>query len=720
MAADRTLTTPFEGGIYAGQTFSGAPHGIGKVRWPMPRPGSAIFFDGAFRHGLRQGPGRQLLASGQEYVGLFEANTPSGSGISSFPDGSYVRGSHAAGTLDGICEWSLQVGAGGEYRGAWQDGRPHGSGTRLFATGDRFEGNLVGGLRNGGGSFTWSSGETFAGSYVGDVRDGVGIYTWPDGSMYAGQFADSCRNGHGVFTYPNGDRFEGNYKLDQRQGPGVFTFANGLVDAGQWRGTKLVRVDEQAHPRQKHGPLLTASLAFLSAALEGDSKKLQLLLDGGLVHPNVVNRRGETALSLAIKGRHFHVIALLLSNGVSASVAGDDDRLPLLLLFEMPNVPKCELRSLCERLLLHGASPNCSTTTIAAPLYHACQALDGDLVSMLLQYGADPNYAGQHQQPASALHALLAGTSDDNVVQAMPLMHALIQAGADPNLLDSAHNTPLHLVAHLKSCQAAFLASRLIEGGARTHTALDMAPPLSIAVAQGAHPDLVACLLRHDPASLEQCQQAENLTTLHQLVAGNCSGNGQRSAELLALLVDANADCTALTSSGASIVDALQRALFFRDAPEQRQQSMTAALLSSLRRMILSAKHGGPPGICFQCGRAEGLTVHPCPGCELVQFCSERCKRLAQVTHHKCRFRASAVPVTAQPLHWSPSRQPTTRVGIAVGQKRPPMTLYARTDLDKTLTLPRIAPVNYLERKKAPLPKHNPQSRVKTQGKCAG
>ena len=111
-------------------------------------------------------------------------------------------------------------------------------------------------------------------------------------------------------------------------------------------------------------------------------------------------------------------------------------------------------------------------------------------------------------------------------------------------------------------------------------------------------------------------------------------------------------------------MDALERSHVFQTAPEELQQTLQQHVLSAVRRRV---RPQTAASVCFECGRANGLALRPCPVCQRVYFCSERCKRLAQSTHHRCQ--GGDRPLSA--LHWAPRGRPHTRAGVPAQASRP-------------------------------------------------
>ena len=51
----------------------------------------------------------------------------------------------------------------------------------------------------GYGTYTWVDGNKYEGDVVNGIRIGKGIYTWPNGYKYEGDFINGIRTGMGMY-----------------------------------------------------------------------------------------------------------------------------------------------------------------------------------------------------------------------------------------------------------------------------------------------------------------------------------------------------------------------------------------------------------------------------------------------------------------------------------------------------------------------------------------
>ena len=106
-------------------------------------------------------------------------------------------------------------------------------------TGDRYEGDFIGGERTGQGTYTWHNGERYEGTFEGDQLQGTGKFFWPDGRHYEGTFVAGKKSGTGTFEWPNGNRYVGPFANDAREGLGVFYWRDGTVYEGTFARNKM-------------------------------------------------------------------------------------------------------------------------------------------------------------------------------------------------------------------------------------------------------------------------------------------------------------------------------------------------------------------------------------------------------------------------------------------------------------------------------------------------
>lgn len=104
----------------------------------------------------------------------------------------------------------------------------------LLPTGDRYEGELAGGLLQGAGSLVSHSGETYVGSFVEGLYQGQGELTFPSGDLFRGNFDQGKPSGQGVMEFANGNRYEGGWQAWLFDGEGLYEGNDGAVYEGDF------------------------------------------------------------------------------------------------------------------------------------------------------------------------------------------------------------------------------------------------------------------------------------------------------------------------------------------------------------------------------------------------------------------------------------------------------------------------------------------------------
>jgi hypothetical protein len=104
-----------------------------------------------------------------------------------------------------------------EYIGPVRNGQPHGRGTAVYPTGDRYEGDFVEGKMEGRGVYTWPSGARYEGDWLAGEMHGQGTYRFRTGRVYVGELRDSKMHGYGrEYDTDGGLLYEGQWRNGQR------------------------------------------------------------------------------------------------------------------------------------------------------------------------------------------------------------------------------------------------------------------------------------------------------------------------------------------------------------------------------------------------------------------------------------------------------------------------------------------------------------------------
>ena len=125
--------------------------------------------------------------------------------------------------------------------------------------------------------------------------------------------------------------------------------------------------------------------ALIHAAMEHHTGVVAALLEWG-ADANARNDAGETALAHAARANDAPMARILLDHGADVDARDDKGNTALMYAAEKDG----EGREMCAVLLSRGANPNASNDFDATALMYAARSGQIDLVTMLLQYGADP------------------------------------------------------------------------------------------------------------------------------------------------------------------------------------------------------------------------------------------------------------------------------------------------------------------------------------------
>ena len=261
---------------YSGGWAHGARHGHGRQVDP---DGSS--YEGEYHRGFREGRGVETLApSGEVYSGEFLAGRRHGDGELTRPDGWSFRGTFAAGVQRGEGVLSLGATDGdsyahprarqraegtageprhtslrrrcGEVRGAgFLDGELHGHGTRTYANGDVYTGELDRATPCGTGIVRYADGRTLEGTFVDGKAEGEAALTSASGDRYHGSVVASEPSGFGEWTSAtDGSVYVGEFRHGLREGRGRLELPDGGASEGEWSHGEL---DGQAEVRRADG-----------------------------------------------------------------------------------------------------------------------------------------------------------------------------------------------------------------------------------------------------------------------------------------------------------------------------------------------------------------------------------------------------------------------------------------------------------------------------------
>ena len=114
----------------------------------------------------------------------------------------------------------------------------NGTGTMVFATGHKYNGEFKNGVRHGNGEMFLPGDRKIVGVWKNN-EIAEGIYTQPNGTVYEGQWKYRERNGRGKLTLPDGRKYIGDFKSGQRHGQGTMIYPDGRKYVGSFEyGTR--------------------------------------------------------------------------------------------------------------------------------------------------------------------------------------------------------------------------------------------------------------------------------------------------------------------------------------------------------------------------------------------------------------------------------------------------------------------------------------------------
>ncbi len=115
---------------------------------------------------------------------------------------------------------------------------------------------VQGNCHNGNGKFQFDNGDNYKGQWQEGKPHGTGRYEFPDGAYYNGEFKTGKFHGNGTFVWKDKTKYEGNFKEGQRDGFGKFTWANGDTYYGHWAGDAIVDTEVQTVSEVQEKPTI--------------------------------------------------------------------------------------------------------------------------------------------------------------------------------------------------------------------------------------------------------------------------------------------------------------------------------------------------------------------------------------------------------------------------------------------------------------------------------
>jgi len=132
-------------------------------------------------------------------------------------------------------------------------GKPHGFGTLIYHSGEKFIGNFVHGVKSGEGTHTLPNGDIFQGLFADNELNGEG--TWEsNGDIIHGHFTDGSLHGQAIEKDITSGKihFEGQYKKNERDGPAMIHMDDGGRYEVQYERGKITGDGVYLFPDHKH------------------------------------------------------------------------------------------------------------------------------------------------------------------------------------------------------------------------------------------------------------------------------------------------------------------------------------------------------------------------------------------------------------------------------------------------------------------------------------
>jgi hypothetical protein len=140
--------------------------------------------------------------------------------------------------------------SGARYEGEFRAGKANGQGSLFFSNGNRYTGAWVEQYREGKGILNYVNGDKYLGDFKRSKLAGQGSLIFATGGRYEGQFSEDQPNGKGIYIFSNKDRYEGDFKDGKMNGKGTLKKADGTTLAGNWLNDAFI-ADENIPATQK-------------------------------------------------------------------------------------------------------------------------------------------------------------------------------------------------------------------------------------------------------------------------------------------------------------------------------------------------------------------------------------------------------------------------------------------------------------------------------------
>jgi len=116
---------------------------------------------------------------------------------------------------------------------------------KSYERGERYEGQMIKGLKHGQGFYTWQDGTVYIGNWHNDLEHGYGEKLFANGDVYRGYWKNGAFDAQGTYTWKDGEIYEGQWQDGFEHGFGTRTSSNGVETRGFWTYGELVHSVDQ-------------------------------------------------------------------------------------------------------------------------------------------------------------------------------------------------------------------------------------------------------------------------------------------------------------------------------------------------------------------------------------------------------------------------------------------------------------------------------------------
>ncbi|KAL7059439.1 hypothetical protein AAHC03_013314 [Spirometra sp. Aus1] len=253
------------GNTYEGDLCNLMMHGSGRYTWTT----LSAFYVGVFQYNQVTGSGILVWRNGSCYIGDLKRGCRDGYGIQYYISPSVLQ--KETEDQDSPSKETLESLYHSKYAGYWKDGLKSGKGRMDYSRDNSsfYDGNWLDGKPNGVGYRRYTGGSIYEGQWVDGLRHGFGELKWPERcECYSGEWRNGKQHGKGLYVwqiprtkdtqYPSRNAYYGDWVAGKWEGEGVFFYPNGAKCMGRWRDGRL---NGRAFLELKNGEIIEAEFA---------------------------------------------------------------------------------------------------------------------------------------------------------------------------------------------------------------------------------------------------------------------------------------------------------------------------------------------------------------------------------------------------------------------------------------------------------------------------